>query len=142
MASKKILCPVDFSECSQKALHHASELAASSSAKLFIVHVEDVGHTYPPGNPGYVEELDEHKRLIDEAKPTVKDIDFEQHYLRGNAVDEIRRFAVVREIDLIVLGTHGRTGLARVLMGSVAESLSQDAPCEIVTISNTHDAAT
>ena len=65
MDLKRILCPVDFSECSQEALQHACSLAEQHGAKLFIVHVEDVGHTYPPGNPGYVAALDEHRRLIE-----------------------------------------------------------------------------
>jgi nucleotide-binding universal stress UspA family protein len=142
MTPQRILCPVDFSECSQKALEHACGVAARTGAKLFIVHVQDVGHTCPPGNPGYVEELDQHKRLLEEAKPCAEGIDFEQHYMRGHVIDEIRRFAVLRHVDLIVLGTHGRTGLARVLMGSVAESLSKDSPCEVITVPSTQNAIT
>lgn len=116
------------------ALQHACQLADEHDAKLYIVHVEVAGHTYAPGNPGYVSELDEHKRLLDEAKPCKEDVDYEQHYLQGNVVDEIKRFAALREIDVIVMGTHGRTGLARVFMGSVAESLAKESPCTVVTI--------
>lgn len=138
MNPQRILCPVDFSKCSQNALKHACEQAARSGAKLFIVHVESIGQTRPPGKPGYIAELDEHKRLLDETTPCIKDqdVDFEQHYLRGNAIDEILRFAKLRNIDLIVMGTHGRTGLAKVLLGSVAESISKNAPCEVIAVPN------
>jgi nucleotide-binding universal stress UspA family protein len=141
MGPKRILCPVDFSECSQAALKHACEAAARHDAKLYIVHVEAAGHSVPPGKPGYVAELDGHRRLLNEANPCSQDVDYEQHYLRGNVVDEIRNFATLRDIDLIVVGTHGRTGLSRALMGSVAESLSKHAPCEVTSISITHQPA-
>lgn len=136
MNPQRILCPVDFSDCSRVALQHACEQAARYQAKLFIVHVDGGGQTHPPGTPGYVEDLDEHKRLLDWAKPTSKEIDYEHHYLRGNVVDEIHRFMALRDIDLIVMGTHGRTGLARVLLGSVAESISKEAPCKVITVPN------
>ncbi len=134
MDPKRILCPVDFSKCSRLALNEACTRTARHGAKLFIVHVDEFGQAYPPGHPGYAPQLDEHRRLLNEAKPTSEDIDYELHYLRGNVMDEIRRFAALREIDLIVMGTHGRTGLARVLQGSVAESVSKHAPCPVITV--------
>ena len=135
MSHKRILCPIDFSDCSQEALRHACQAAERNEAKLYVVHVESSGHSIPPGKPGYVAELDGHRRLLTEGKPCSEDVDYELHFLRGNVVDEIRNFATLREIDLIVVGTHGRTGLTRALMGSVAESLSKKAPCEVTTIS-------
>ena len=134
MKPKRIVCPVDFSECSQQALEYACQLTAEHSAKLFIIHVDVTGHPYVPGNPGYVGELDEHKRLLEEARPCNEDVDYEHHYLQGNVVDEIKRFVMLRDVDLIVMGTHGRTGLAKVFMGSVAESLAKESPCEVVTV--------
>ncbi len=134
MNVRRILCPVDFSDCSQVALRKACSLAQESNAKLFIVHVEQAGQTMPPGVPGYIEEMDEHKRLLDETTPAVEGLDFEQHYLQGTAIDQIRRFAILRKIDLIVMGTHGRTGLAKAFMGSVAESISKHSPCQVLTV--------
>ena len=101
---------------------------------MFVVHVENAGQAYVPGTAGYVEELDEHRRLIVETKPCSETIDYEQHYLRGNVIDEIQHFARVRDIDLIVIGTHGRSGLVKALMGSVAEAISKDAPCKVITV--------
>jgi nucleotide-binding universal stress UspA family protein len=135
MTPKRILCPVDFSECSRVALDRACELAVESGARLFIIHVEKGGQICLPGSTGYVEALDEHKRLLTEMTPSAAEVDFEQHYLRGNTIDEIRRFAMLREVDLIVMGTHGRTGLAKALMGNVAETISQDPPCQVITVS-------
>ena len=142
MTPKRILCPVDFSECSRVALDQACGLAQESAAKLFIVHVEKAGQSCPPGSAGYVEQLDQHKRLLTETVPSAPDVDYQQHYLRGNTIDEIQRFAKLREIDLIVMGTHGRTGLAKALMGNVSEALSQDPPCQVITVAINKKATT
>jgi len=88
---------------------------------------------YLPGDARYDENLDENRRLLTEAKPS-SDIKFEQHYLKGDVVDEILRFARLRDIDLIIVGTHGRTGIAKLLMGSVAESLIRRAPCPVLAL--------
>ncbi len=135
MHPRRILCPIDFSENSAVALRYASEEAAQFAAKLFVVHVENVRQAALPGTPAYVKELDEHKRLLQEGKPTIENIHYEQHYLRGNVVDELVRFADAREIDRIIMGTHGRTGVKRMLMGSVASAVSKTANGEVVTIS-------
>jgi universal stress protein A len=129
---RRILCPIDFSECSKTALAKAEEMAKEASAKLYVVFVDASGPTIPPGRIGYAPERDGHRRLIEEATPSDPGIDFELHYLRGQPIDEIRRFAALREIDLMVMGTHGRTGLAKLMMGSVAEQMSNDSPCEVV----------
>ncbi len=134
MTQKRILCPIDFSIGSQVALHEASRRALDWNAKLYIVHVESVRQSARPGSAAYVKELDEHRRLLQEGKPDDDNIDFEQHYLRGNVADEIVRFADARDIDCIILGTHGRTGIRRVLMGEVADNVSRLAKCEVVAV--------
>ena len=139
--SIRILCPVDFSPCSEVALRRACERAAAENGKLYIVHVDTGGPGNPPGTAGYVEELDQHHKLLHEALPTNPEIEFEQHYLRGNVTDEIQRFARLRQIDLIVMGTHGRTGLAKALLGSVADSLTRNAPCKVETVCDKHEQA-
>jgi universal stress protein A len=132
---RRILCPIDFSDCSRRALAEATRLANEHDARLFVIHVDMAGSSIPPGHRGYVSELDMHKRLIEEAKPIVREGKTEMHYLRGQAIDEIRRFVELRNIDLIVMGTHGRTGLAKMVMGSVAEQLSKDAACKVNLVS-------
>ena len=133
--SMRVLCPVDFSECSRVALQKATERVSETGGKLFIVHVDAGGAGNPPGTSGYVEELDHHRKLLLEGVPASHDVDFEQHYMRGNVIDEIQRFARLRDIDLIVMGTHGRTGLAKALLGSVADSITRSAPCRVEAVS-------
>ncbi len=116
-------------------LAKASQIAEESNAKLYVVHVDHGGQFTPPGATGYVEEFDEHKRLLEEGAVQNPNVDYELHYLKGNPTDEIRRFTVLRNIDLIVMGTHGRTGLARVLLGSIAERVTRTAPCEVILAS-------
>ena len=135
MNPRTILCPIDFSENSRVALDRATEEAAQFNAKLYVAHVENMRQAARPGSAAYVKELDEHKRLLKEGRPYLENIDFEQHYLRGDVVDELVRFADARGVDRIIMGTHGRTGLKRVLMGSVAEAVSRVATCEVITVS-------
>lgn len=143
MESTKILCPVDFSDHSFKALARACEAAEHSGAKLYILHVEGVRNLAIPGTVGYIPELDEYKRLLEETTPDSPNILYEQHYTRGDVAEEIIRFAKLREIDRIIMGTHGRTGLLRSLMGSVASSVSRMATCHVETIRpSTVDSAT
>lgn len=139
MKAERILCPIDFSESSRAAYEYACWLSRCSSSTLFIVHVESLPMPYLPGDARYVENLDENRRLLTEAKPSL-DIKYEQHYLKGDVVDEILRFAKLRDIDLIILGTHGRTGLAKLLMGSVAESIVRRAPCPVLALRHTRAA--
>ncbi len=134
MSQKRILCPIDFSEGSQIALHEASRRALKDNAKLYVVHVESIRQSARPGSVAYVKELDEHKRLLQEGRPDDESIDYEQHYLRGQVADEIVRFADAREVDCIIMGTHGRTGLRRVLMGNVADTVSRLATCEVIAL--------
>ena len=134
MQIKSILCPIDFSENSKVALDQATEQAAQHGAKLFIAHVEGVRQNARPGSSAYLAELDEYQRLLQEGRPYLTNIDFEQHYLRGDVVEEIIRFADARNVDRIVIGTHGRSGLRRVFLGSVAEAVSAAANCDVVTV--------
>jgi nucleotide-binding universal stress UspA family protein len=129
MPAKRILCPIDFSPCSSAALQRASTLAAESGAKLYVVHVEPIAARHPQDPP----EFDAHRRLLAEGKPTC-DVPYEQHCLRGDVTEELLHFASVREIDLIVVGTHGRGGLVKSLLGSVAESLSRLSSCTVTIV--------
>ena len=133
-AQKKILCPVDFSEHSSRALTRACESALHSKAKLYILHVDCLNVTKLPDSSGYVADLDEYRRLLEEAKPDSEEIDYEQHYAKGDVATEIVRFAGLRDVDQIVMGTHGRTGLIRSLMGSVASTVCRLATCEVETV--------
>lgn len=133
-AQRKILCPVDFSEHSSRAFVRACESALHTKAKLFILHVEGLNVNTLPDSSGYIAELDEYRRLLEEAKPASDEIDYEHHYAKGDIATEIVRFATLRGVDQIVMGTHGRSGILRSLMGSTASSVCRLANCEVETV--------
>jgi nucleotide-binding universal stress UspA family protein len=134
MFAKKILFPTDFSHAGDAALSHAATLARESDATLLIVHVEEplpayVGEGYyglpNPPNP-------EVRRMLEAIKPP-EDVKYAHVLLVGDPASEIVRLATEEKVDLIVLGTHGRTGLTRLLMGSVAEQIVRRAACPVLT---------
>jgi nucleotide-binding universal stress UspA family protein len=136
MQAKTIILPVDFSTNNDKSLALATSLARDSGAKLFIVHVEEpatmyVGSSYygiPNPQPNVV-----HK-MLGEVVPPVPDVPYEHRALTGTPAIAIVEFAEKTQADFIVMGTHGRTGLFRVLMGSVAEAVVRKAPCPVLTV--------
>ena len=140
MNVKKILCPVDFSSRSDAALAYASSLAAEADAFLHIVYVDEGSPTYVPGYSefGYIPEpaIDweraQRERLA-HVKPTA-DVPYDTRFLFGNPGKEILHCADREDVDLIVLGSHGRTGLSRLLMGSVAEAVMRRAKCPVLTV--------
>jgi nucleotide-binding universal stress UspA family protein len=130
---KKILCPTDFSEPSYEALRAAGELASQFESELCIVHVVPPVPIIPMGAEPtafnvsmYEQELEtSSKRSLEEVVSQL-----ESKYLkvrliavRGNAAEEIVRVADEEEVDLIVIATRGRTGLDRMIFGSVAEKV-------------------
>ena len=140
MIARKIMFATDFSTNSLAALDYASSLASADEATLYIVHVDDVtpGLVFGDIGYGYVPEVDEitreeHRELL-KVVPGNSTVKYEHHLLRGGAAEELLRFAENEQIDLIVIGTHGRTGLSRMLMGSVAEEVVRRATCPVLTI--------
>lgn len=141
MNAKAILFPTDFSESSDAALSYASSLAAESGATLHLVHVSDISDVYYAGygayayTPDLVQELvREHELKLEKIKPTVQGVHYEHHTLRGAPAKEIVAFAEEKDVDLIVIGSHGRTGVSRLLMGSVAEDVVRHAKCPVLTV--------
>ena len=137
MDVKNILFPTDFSHTGDKALAMAESLARDSNARIFIVHVEEPATAYGGGEMyyGMVEpDLEHLKELLSKVKPIDSQLSYEQHMVTGEPADAIARFAEQHDIDLIVMGTHGRTGLLRLLMGSVAEAVVRRAKCAVLTV--------
>jgi nucleotide-binding universal stress UspA family protein len=135
---RTILHPTDFSEPSACAFRLACSLARDYGAKLLVLHARQIPVALtgnPDAFPPEPQEVEEalRKRLYavraDDARVVV------EHYLMvGDEADEIVHFAEKKGCDLIVMGTHGRTGLGRLLMGSVAEQVVRKAPCAVVTV--------
>jgi len=137
MNANKILFPTDFSSASQEALRWATALARDSGASITIVHVEEPpmayggGEMYIGDDEGHREEL---KKSLVEVVPSDPSIHFEHKLMVGDPANAIVQLAEDENADFIVIGTHGRTGLTRLLMGSVAESVVRRAKCPVLTI--------
>jgi universal stress protein A len=137
MNVKKVLFPTDFSRCGDEALELATSLARDTGASLLIVHVEEPPMSYGSGHMYYgptepsTQQLSE---LLHKVVPKDPNVTFEHHMLLGRPASEIVEFAESEAVDFIVIGTHGRTGLFRAVMGSIAESVVRHAKCPVATV--------
>src|SRR6266568_2122240 len=124
---KRILCPVDFSDASRAAMEVAADLARRFGGDLVLLHAYPVpGYTFPDGSvvasPKMMQELaDQAKRVTVETAI-------------GEPAAEILEVAKARGADLVVMGTHGRTGLEHALMGSIAERVVRRALAPVLTV--------
>ena len=144
----KILYPTDFSPAAEQAFDAAQRLARDSRSLLLIVHVAapaqvptPAGAVVPPHAMANVAISEDTERTMEQVReelgkivPDDGNIRFEHRLLAGVAGLEIPRLAEEEQADLIVMGTHGRTGLTRLLMGSVAEAVVRRAPCPVLTL--------
>lgn len=137
-----ILHPTDFSESAQHAFRLACSLARDHAARLVVMHVTPLQYPFvgemiavPPFDP--TDGDAERERLLEkleEMKPTYGGFPVEYRLEEGEAVERILAVAADVDAGLIVVGTHGRTGLKRLLMGSVAEHLVRQAPCSVLAV--------
>jgi nucleotide-binding universal stress UspA family protein len=138
---KRFCCAIDFSEPSRLAMQEAAELARRFEGELELLYV----HPLPPPTvaieavPTYPNVLEtEVRELRDTMAPWVEDAAriagraVGSTVVPGTPADDIVRFARERAIDVVVLGTHGRSGLTRLLLGSVAERVVREAPCPVL----------
>lgn len=140
MKATKILVPTDFSHTGDSALALATVLARDTGAKLLIVHVEEPPVAYGGGEMYYgVPEpaYEEIERMLHKVVPTDPNVPCEHRMITGDPASAIVRLAEDEHVDLVVMGTHGRTGLSRLLMGSVAEAVVRRAPCPVLTYKST-----
>jgi nucleotide-binding universal stress UspA family protein len=131
-----ILCPTDYSERSDFAFRIACSLARDYRAKLVLLHValrsvtiEGEAAIAPRSEAYFQEESD---KLESVSVPA--GVRAERFVREGDPAGEILRAAQFTNADLIVMGTHGWTGLARLLAGSVAEQVMRRAPCPVLTV--------
>jgi universal stress protein A len=138
---KNIVCPVDFSACSRNALTAATELAKSSDAALTIVHVWQLPiyggpETMIPGE-AIQEMAKDAERTLADWETTAKTAGIKTvkaTMVTGAPWNEIMRLVEATHADLVVMGTHGRTGLKHALIGSVAERVVRHARCAVLVI--------
>ena len=134
---KTILHPTDFSNTSECAFRLACSLARDHGARLVLLHVVELpAPAYGEGTaPVTVIQisLEAEREALDHIQAP-QGVSMDRMLLEGDAAYEILRIAKESEADLIVLGTHGRTGLGRFLLGSVAEQVLRRAPCPVLTV--------
>lgn len=144
MNVKNILCPIDYSSSGDAALVYATSLAKEYVAELHLVHVFEQPSTLvdagfgtgfgglPPQTLTPAELKSEEDKL--NAITPVRGVQFRRKLLIGTPAEELVNYAKENDIDLVIMGTHGRTGLGRLLMGSVAEAVVRRSPCPVLTI--------
>ena len=140
---KKILLPTDFSDSAAAAMPYARDMALTFGAQIELVHVHQLpiytgafayGTIDLPAN--YAEDtrkalltrLEEHREKLG------PDVEVKTMLVEGVPFKELIRCAAENDVDLIVMSTHGHTGLKHVLLGSTAERVVREAPCPVLTI--------
>src|SRR5438445_4725583 len=126
---RKILYPTDFSPYSNLAYFHAVGLAETYGASLTVVYVYKPGSDEAAGGDRKF-----WRSQLEQVRPANPRIAVHHALLDGDPASEIARYAADAGIDVIVIGTHGRTGVDRLLMGSVAEKVMRDAPCSVLVV--------
>jgi nucleotide-binding universal stress UspA family protein len=142
LAFKKILVPTDFSDTSSLALKYGRDLAEAYNASLHVLHVVQDPYSLPwaaEGLPASLGEiLQEWERdawqRMRALVPDAADHDIKLATRIGSPYPEILRYAEEEQIDLVVMGTHGRGAVGHMLMGSVAEKMVRKSPCPVLTV--------
>jgi len=152
MALKRIIATTDFTEASHRAVEVCARLAAKSAAKVTLLHAYDPiplgpAVSYPAtiwtGDDFAKQMKAEAEELLDEVrKERLPDIDVDTEAIAAqNTSHGICDYADKQNADLIVVGTHGRTGVAHLMMGSVAERVIRHAPCSVLAVRPTIETA-
>ena len=136
----KILCPIDFECDSMDALELACAMAKQNSATVYlltVIAIPPAGATALPPVPIFPNpefEAETRRRLEALAKERMAGVSHEEYVASGSAALEILKLTAEQGIDLIVMGTHGRSGAKRFFLGSVAERVVRGSPVPVLTI--------
>ncbi len=144
-APKSILVPTDFSEHSDRAVRQAADIAEQNNAKIFLLHVVDklqqcaIDYCIPIETMMKVQEDSEkeaRKKMQEEANKILqsKKIDVAFDVKSGVPFEEILKEQQERNADLIIIASHGRTGILKTLIGSVAERVMREAKCPVLLV--------
>lgn len=145
MHIRAILLPTDFSECADCALPYATQWARATGARIICLHVVEplmpaVGYA-AVAEPLPVVDMSEQLQQTAArelpklaAREECAGLEVEELLAHGEAAGEIVRVAAERDVDLIILSSHGRTGLGRMLFGSTAESVVRHARCPVLVV--------
>lgn len=130
----KILYPTDFSSYSNQAYFHAIALAENHGASLTILFVQPPESLHPDAHGDEAFTRSYWRNQLEQIRPTNPDITVRHVLLQGDPAEEIVRYGRDAGMDLIVMGTHGRTGVERLVLGSVAEKVLRDASCSVLVV--------
>ncbi|MCB0279405.1 MAG: universal stress protein [Calditrichaeota bacterium] len=148
---KKILFPTDFSDCAEHAFKSAIKMAKRYDADLEVLHVSVLPVSDPYSLGYYYPDSTEAKHMLEkhvknELKRTIqdqgiKDIKITTKQMTGlSPAPVILKYAKEQEFDMLVIGTHGRTGFRHAVLGSVAEEIVRLAPCSVMTVGSHYEA--
>ena len=133
----KICCPVDFSETSRLALNEAADMARRDGSELALVHVLEGPASMGDVATSVARLLESKEAELEKWKSEAEQRSggkVRSTVIPGSAAEEICRFAQEGAFDLVVLGTHGRTGIRRLMLGSVAEKVVREAHCPVLVV--------
>jgi len=137
---KSVLIATDFSEASEKALRHALAIARHYGAKFYLVHVvSSLGFTLV-GPDAVIAAIDAVRRDARQSEDdlirsgALADLPHESIVCQGNVWEEVEKIIRREQVELVVIGTHARRGLGKLLLGSVAEQVFRHAECLVLTV--------
>jgi len=139
---RRILCPTDFSEAARRAFDLAIPLAEAFNAELYVVHVVPAIPYLEP-RPTYHFDVPEYERLLREDAERAMAalvnglqtrVAVHPIIAHGDVAEQILRTAEEKDVDLIVIATHGRTGWQHLVFGSIAEKIVRLARCPVLTV--------
>ena len=139
---KRILCPIDFSEFTDEILEYAISIAGKYNSELHLIHIIPNLNYFTPYESFFTPE---NLIVVEKNMETEVNKDFDELMKKinvpakkiiknGAAFVEIINYARTESMDLIIIGTHGRTGLEHILIGSVAERVLRKSPCPVLTV--------
>lgn len=149
---RQVLFPTDFSGCANFALPYAAAIARATQAKIICVHVVEpivpaVGYTGLAEPMPIADITDQLEDSAERELPRLaqceecEGLNVEEVIVHGDAAAEIVRVAEERKVDLIVISSHGRTGLGRMIFGSTAEAVVRHAHCPVLVVKPPHEEA-
>jgi len=132
----RILCPIDFDGNSLEALRMARGIAEQNGARLFVLHAVPPGDPTVMSAPAIMEQKGNRARaeLLRISNTELTGVDHETLLRFGHPAKEIIAGAVATNADLVVMATHGRAGVPRLILGSVAEKVVRESPCPVLTV--------
>jgi nucleotide-binding universal stress UspA family protein len=136
MHVQRIMCPVDFSQSSIFALDDAASLADQLGAQLLILHVDNRPAPELDGRSGPVVQTGAWRRHVEAARPAAGShrVEFELHVAHGNPTDEIPRFALAHEVDLVVMAHHTAQERVQCRTQGVCATASRECGCPVMTV--------